>query len=149
MGDFAPFLFSGAQMGSSVLAAQGQVDSGDAVAAAQHYNAKLAEREGYEQEAATRKAGIRHLARRRMSVAKAGLVNEGTALDAQVSDAYELEKEALFARRAGLETAKLDRMSANSAQSTAKQAATGTLLSGAGQAGAVYYGLSRPRLGGY
>jgi hypothetical protein len=149
LGDFAPFLFSGAQMGASVLAAEGQVQTGNAAAAAQNYNANLAERQGYEEEAAVRKAGVRQLARRRVSVAKSGLVNEGTALDAQVADAYEIEREALYARRAGLETAKLDRMSANNAKSTSRQYAIGTLLSGAGQAGGVYYGMTRPRLGGY
>ena len=149
MGDFAPFLFSGAQLGSSVLAAQGEQENAAAVASAAKYNAKLAEREGYEAEAAIRKAGVRLLAQRRVAVAKSGIALEGTPLEAMVADAYEIEKRALYARRAGLETAQLDRSAASNATAYGKKAALGTILSGAGQSGAIYYGLSRPRLAGY
>lgn len=136
-------------MGASVLAAQGQKQTGLAAEAAQKYNADQAERAGYEEEAAIRKFGTRRLARRRVAVAKSGISMEGTPLEAQVADAYELEKEALYARRAGAETAKLDRMSASNAKKTSQQFATGTLLSGGARAGGLYYDLSRPRLGGY
>jgi hypothetical protein len=149
VGDLAPFLFAGAQGGASLLAAQGEGEQAAAIAAAARYNASMAERSGSEQAAATRKEGVRALARRRSAVAKSGIALEGTALDAMVAEAYEYEKEALYAERAGAETARLDRRSASTALRAGRQAQLGTILSGAGQAGAVYYGLTRPRLGGY
>lgn len=149
MGEYAPFIFAGSQLGSSVLAAGSEESQASAAAAAARYNATLAERAGYEEEAAVRKGAVRHLARRRVAVAKSGVAMEGTPLDALVADAYELEKEALYARRAGTETAGLERRSARAVTSAGRQYALGSVLSGAGQAGAVYYGLTRPRLGGY
>lgn len=149
MGEYAPFLFSGAQAGASLLTAQGQEAEAGAAAAAARYNAEQAKRAGYSEEARIRREGVRTVAMRRTDIAKSGLAAEGTSLAALVADAATVERAALEARQAGLDTAKLERSSASAATRTGRQAALGTILSGAGQAGALYYGLTRPRLTRY
>jgi hypothetical protein len=98
------------------LGIKGTLDAGRAAedqarnAAAWHeYNAKLAERQGKEAQAAAaheekqhRKAGSRLKAKQRMGFLASGVTLEGTSLDFLEEQAAEIETDALMIRRSGM-----------------------------------------------
>ena len=173
MGQYAPLLILGTQLLGSGMQAAGTQQQTDAVRAesraaqqAALYNAELAALEarrsteaGYEEEERIRRGSRRYLAQRRAAIGKSGFGIEGTPLRALVADAKELELEAIYARREGLEgaqsalmTRQLELSRASTIKQQGRYAARGTLISGIGgtlasaaQAGATYYQLTRPR----
>lgn len=134
MSQYLPLLLSGAQAGGSVLSASSEIQAGGAVAAAARYNAQLALLESQSSEATQRRGGQRYLAQKAANAGASGVRLEGTTLDALLRDAAELEVNAINTRRAGINTARLDRSQARAALSQSKTSSYATLLSGAGSA---------------
>lgn len=139
------------------LQMKGQMEAGKArerqakeQAAWQEYNAKLAEREGTEAQAAAaheerkhRKAGERLKARQRVALGKAGVLPTGSALEVLEETATELEEDALMIRRGGQVGAQRLTAEAQLSRMTGRSALLrGRAARRAGRTGAIATGLT-------
>lgn len=148
---YVPQATAGVSFLGSLLESSGIRAEGEGSAAAARYNAKLAEQEGYAEEARTRREGMRYLASRAVSASKSGVALEGTPLEALIADAETIERDAISARYQGRDTARLERSAGRAAQSSARRGSAAAIISGLSNAGETYYrlrypaGIPRPR----
>ena len=120
----------------------GQMKAGRAEEAASEYNAQLAEQKAFEEETASRERLKKLMARQRALYAKAGVdIASGSPLLVLADTRDEGEDEAMAIRYGGSATASQQRFMGRQARRGANIGATGTFLTGLGQAGINYYGM--------
>lgn len=133
-------LLSGVAIGGPLSAgfqqAGGIRQQASAQAAAANANARLAQMEGASQASSIRREGRREIGRQRAIMGASGVRLEGSPLDLIVSNAAEIEREAVQAEVAARNTARLDRAQAKSVERAGKRSSVSAILSGAvGSAG--------------
>lgn len=131
MGATAALIASiGLQVGQGVLKAKAARDQAKAIADAAEFNALRAEQQALSEEGRLRRIGRRKLSTQRVKFAKAGVQLEGTPLEFLAQNAAELELDALNARIAGQNTARLERDRAEVALDVGRLGAGAALISG-------------------
>ncbi len=127
----------GGPLAAGITQAGGIQQQAGAEAAAARANARLAQREGAQQASSIRREGRRELGRQRTVAGASGVQLEGSPLDLLVSNAAEIEREAVQAEIAARNTARLDRSRASSIERAGKRQGASAILGGAIGSGSV------------
>lgn len=124
----------------AAVSAFGSYKSGQAQASAGKYNAKLATQQAAQNEETVRNRLRKLLASQRALYAKAGVdLSSGSPVSVLAETAAEGERDALIVRYGGQAEAAQQKMYASSAKTAGIMGGIGTLLTGLGQAGGMYY----------
>lgn len=124
-------------VGGAVVKGKAAQNQAEAIADAQEFNALQAEQAGNAESSRVRRLNRRILSTQRVQFAKAGVRLEGTPLEFLAQNAAELELNALQAKIAGANTARLNREAADVALEAGRLSAGAALLQGlSGAAGA-------------
>ena len=136
----------GTAVGGAVVKGRAAKAQAEAIADAAEFNALRAEQAGAAEESRVRRLNRRTLSSQRVQFAKAGVRLEGTPLEFLAQNAAELELNALQARIAGANTARLERERAEVALDAGRVSAGAALLEGI--SGATGAALSTQGFGG-
>lgn len=126
--------------GGALLGGIGERQNAEAAKKAAKFNAKLARREGFREEARIRSVGRREASENVTRVAKSGVRLEGSPLEVLANNAALVEAEALRARQAGLLANKLFRMQAHEARKAEGMALVGGLINSGSSAASSFGG---------
>jgi hypothetical protein len=131
-----PFIFAGVSAVGSIMSANAQVQEGKAQEAAYNYNAQVTTQNAATEEEASRLKLRKLLGTQAAMYAKAGIdLSSGSPLLMLADTAAQGEQEALSIRYKGQNEANLQRFYGQQASKTATAKATGTLVTGLGNAG--------------
>lgn len=133
-----PIILSG--VATTAVSYYGQREAGEEEQAARNIEAAAVERQGVEEEKASRLKLKKLLASQRALFAKAGVdLSTGSPLTILAHTAAEGEKQAIDIRRGAKEQADILRFQGSAAKRASRTRATGTLLSGLASTGGSAY----------
>ena len=121
-----------ALIGGSLLQGAGARQAAEGEEKRAKFNAKLAKREGFREEARIRRIGRIEAEDNVTRVAKSGVRLEGSPLEVLADNAAKVEEEALRARQAGLLSSELFRQQAKGFKTTSTLASVGGVLGALG-----------------